>query len=77
MSDGAIGGEEALGLPGRFEPLPPSFPLACGWVRVFRTVVQIAVLAVFHPWQYLALGGLIALQFVRDDDPRHVRQPFQ
>jgi hypothetical protein len=46
-------------------------------VRVLRPIVQIAVLAVFHSWHYLALGGLIALQLVRDDDPRHVRQPFQ
>jgi hypothetical protein len=44
---------------------------------VFGPIVQIAVLAVFHSRHYLALGGLIALQFVCDDDSWHIPQALQ
>jgi hypothetical protein len=77
VRDGTIRREEALGMTGGFEPLHPPFPLTGRLVRVLRPIVQIAVLTVFHSRHDLAFGGFIALQFVRDDDPRHVRQPFQ
>jgi hypothetical protein len=48
LGDGPIRGEEPLGLSGGFEPLHPLFALACRLVGVFRTVVQIPVLAVFY-----------------------------
>jgi hypothetical protein len=77
LCDGAIRGQKALGMPGGFEPLHPPLALAGGVMRVLGAVVQIPVLPMFHPRQEFPLGGLIALQFVRDDDPRHVRQPSQ
>jgi hypothetical protein len=53
------------------------FPLPGRLVGIFRPIVQIAVPVVFHSRHYLALGGLIALQFVSDDDSGHVRQVFE
>jgi hypothetical protein len=31
----------------------------------------------FHPWEELSLGGAVALQFIGNDYPRYVRQPFE
>jgi hypothetical protein len=73
LRDGPIGGEEALDLAREFEPLHVSLALAGRLVRVFCTVVEIPVLAMFDSWKNLALGGSIALEFVGDDDPRYVR----
>ena len=39
--------------------------------------VEIAMLAMFHPWKNLSLGGAIALEFIGDDYSRHVGQPFK
>src|SRR5262245_998779 len=46
-------------------------------MRVLTAVVAIAALAMLHPWQYLALRRTVALQLVRNDDPRHVLQALQ
>jgi hypothetical protein len=54
--NGAIRGEEALGVPGRLEPLHPSFPLAGRLVRILGAVIQIPVLPMFHTGQDLAQG---------------------
>jgi hypothetical protein len=48
LGHGTIGGEEALGMPWRLEPLHAPLPLPCGQVRVLGTVMQIPRLAVFH-----------------------------
>src|SRR5215813_7448585 len=40
-------------------------------------VVQIPMLTMFDPRQDLALGRPIALQFIGDDDARHVGQPLE
>ena len=72
LRDGPIGGEESLGMTRGFEPLHPPLPLPCGLVRILCTIIEIPVLAMFHPWKNLALGGAVALEFVGDDDPRHV-----
>jgi hypothetical protein len=77
LGDRTIGGEEPLGVPWGLKPLHASLPLACRLVGIFRAVVQIAVLAMFHPRQDLALRGGIALQRIRDDHPRHVGQAFE
>jgi hypothetical protein len=44
---------------GRLESLHAPLTLACGLMRVLGAVVEIAMLAVFHPWENLALSGLI------------------
>src|SRR5262245_10686820 len=46
-------------------------------MRILRTVVEISMLTMFDPRQDLALGGPIALQFIGDDDARHVGQPLE
>jgi hypothetical protein len=46
-------------------------------VGVLRAVVQIAVLAMFDAGQDFPLRGAVALEFIGDDDPRHVLAPFQ
>src|SRR5262245_38963040 len=32
------------------------------------------MLPMFYPWEQLPFGGPVALQFIGDDDPRHVGQ---
>jgi len=51
LRDGTIGREETLSVARGFEPLHASLPLAGGLVRVLRAVVEIAMLAMFHPWE--------------------------
>jgi hypothetical protein len=77
LGNRTIGGEKPLGVPWGLKPLHASLALACRLVGIFRAVVQIAVLAMFHPRQDLALRGGIALQLIRDDHPRHVGQAFE
>src|SRR5687768_14997990 len=72
LRDGTIGREEPLGVPCRLKSLHPPFPLAGRLVGVFRTVIQIPVLAVLHARQDLPLGRPIAFELVRDDHPRHI-----
>ncbi len=72
MSNGAVRRKEPLGVPCRLKALHPPFPLAGRLVGVFRTVIQIAVLAVLHARQDLPLGRAIAFQLIRDDDPRRI-----
>jgi hypothetical protein len=45
----AIGSEEALRVSWGCEPLHAPLPLARGLMGVLRTVVEVAVLAMFHP----------------------------
>jgi hypothetical protein len=40
---------------------------------VFRTVIEVFMLAVFHAREDLSLRGAIAFELVGDDDPGHVR----
>ena len=74
LGDGTIHGEKSLCMPRRFEALHAALPLAGGLVRVLGAVVEIAVLAMFHPRQYLTLRGAIAFQLVGDDDPWYMAQ---
>src|SRR5206468_3390508 len=55
--------KETLGLSGRLKPLHAPLPLACGLVRVLCAVIQIAMLAMFHPREHLPLGSTVALRF--------------
>jgi hypothetical protein len=72
-----IRGEEALLMPGRLEPLHAPLPLPCRLMGVLRTVIEIPMLAMFHPRQDFLLRGAVALQFIRDDDPWHIRQTLE
>jgi hypothetical protein len=65
LGNRTIGGEEPLGLPGRFKPLHAPFPLAGRLVGVFGSIIQIAVLAVFDTGKQLPLRGAVALELVR------------
>jgi hypothetical protein len=46
-------------------------------MRVLTPVVEIATLAMFHPWQYLTLRRTVALQLVRNDHTRHRHQTLE
>jgi hypothetical protein len=61
----------------RFEPLHAPLSLAGGLMRVFRPVIQVPMLSMFHTGQDLALRRTITRQFIRNDHPRHVGQALQ
>src|SRR5215510_906982 len=46
-------------------------------MRVLTPVIEVTALAMFHPWQDLSLRCTVALQLIRNDDPRHVLQSLQ
>jgi hypothetical protein len=71
--NGAIRGENALGAPWEFKSLHPSFPLPGRLVRIFRPVIEVAVLPMFYTGQDLALGSTVAPQLICDDDPWDIR----
>jgi hypothetical protein len=73
LGDGAKSGEEPLSMPRGLKPLHTALSLASGLVRVLRAMIEIPRLPMFHPWQDLALGGAVALEFVSNDHPRYVR----
>jgi hypothetical protein len=43
-------------------------------VGILRAAIEIAVLAVLHPWKHLPLRRAITFQLVRDDHPGYVGQ---
>jgi hypothetical protein len=77
LGDGPVGGEEALRVSRRLEALQAPLPLAGRLVGVFGAIVQVPVLAMFHTREALSLRRLVAFELVRDEDPRHIRQPLQ
>ena len=46
-------------------------------MRVLTAVVEVATLVVFDPGQDLALRRAVALQLIRDDDPRYIPQALE
>jgi hypothetical protein len=74
LGEGTIRGEKPLDMSWRLEPLHAPLPLPGGLVWILRAVVEIAMLAMFHIRQDLALCRAVALQLVRDDHPWHVCQ---
>jgi hypothetical protein len=64
--NGPIGGKKALGVSWRLESLHAALPRSRGLVGVFRTIVEVAVLPVFHTGKYLALRRTVAFQLVGD-----------
>ena len=77
LGDETLGEQETLGVAWRFKPLPVSLSLACWLMRILCTVVQTPMLPGVEHRQHLALGGPIALQFIGDEDARHVGQPLE
>ena len=64
--DLVVGGEEALDVPGRLEPLHLAFSSA-GWlVGVFRPVVEPFVLTMLDAGHDLLLGRAVGAQLVQD-----------
>jgi hypothetical protein len=72
VGDGSICRQKSLGMPGGFELLHAILALACGPLRVLAAVIEVATLAMLHPGQDLALRRAVALQLIRNDDPRYV-----
>jgi hypothetical protein len=70
-------GEKALGMARRPEPSHGPFPLARRSVGVFRTIIHIAVLPVFHARHYLPLSSLVALELIGDDQPGDIPAPLE
>ena len=75
--DRAVGGEETLRVPRRFEAPHAPFALPRRLVRVFRAIIQPLVPPVLHARQHLPLGGLLARERVGDDHARDLLQTFQ
>ena len=57
LGDRTIGGKEPLYLTRRLKALHPPLALASRLVRVFCTVIEGAMLAMFYPWQVTAQVG--------------------
>src|SRR5215475_10168859 len=53
------------------------FPLPRRPMRVLAPVIEIPTLAMLDPWEHLPLRRTVALQLVRNDDPRHILQALQ
>jgi hypothetical protein len=77
LGNRSIRGEKALGVAWRFEPLHAPLPLARGLMRVLRTVVEGAVLAMLYPGQHLALRRAVALELIRDQHPGDILTAFE
>src|SRR3989442_6999071 len=77
VGNGTIRGQKALGMPRRLQPLHATLPLTRGPMGILTPVVQIATLAVFDPVQNLPFGRAVALQLIRDDDPRYIPQALE
>jgi hypothetical protein len=59
-----VRGTEPLSLPWRLDTSHPPFRLPHRLLGVSCTVIEMAVLAVFHPRENVPFGGAIALQFI-------------
>ena len=72
-----MGGEEALRMARRLEPLHLPFSSSRGLVRDLGPVVEVAALPTFDAGQDLALRRAVAAQLVGGDHPGHVFQTAQ
>jgi hypothetical protein len=59
LSDGTRSGKESLGVSGGLEPLHASLALPGRLVRVLCTVIEVAVLTMFHPGEDLPFRGRV------------------
>ena len=64
VADLVVGGEEALGVPGRLEPLHLPFSSSCRLVGVLRPVVEAPVPSVLDAGHELALRSPVAGELV-------------
>src|SRR5262252_6045815 len=69
--------QKALSMTRRLQPLHTILTLTRGTMGMLTPVVQIATLAVFDPGQDLSFGRAVALQLLRDDDPRDISQALE
>jgi hypothetical protein len=53
------------------------FPLPCRLRRIFRPIVETAMLPMFHVWQYLALRGSVAPKLIGDGPRGAYVKPFR
>jgi hypothetical protein len=72
LRDGPIGRKEALSVAWGLEPLHLLLPLTGRLVGVLSAIIEIPVLTMFHARKNLSFRGLVALEFVGDDDTRDV-----
>ena len=77
LGNRTIRGQKALGMPRRLEPLHAILALACGAMGVLAAIIEVAALPMFYAGQDLALGRTVALQLIRDDDPRYIPQALE
>ena len=70
LGDGPVGRKEPLRLARGFEPLHAPLPLPGGLVRILRSIIEIAMLAMFHARENCALSSCVALEFIGDDHAR-------
>lgn len=75
--DMAVGGEEALGMAGRLEPLHLPLWWSGGLVRHLDAVVEVAALPVLDAGQDLTLCGGVAPELVGDHHPWRVLQSLE
>ena len=66
---GTVRGKKTLRLPRGFEAWHPPLPLTRRLGRIFGSIIEILVLTMLHPGQYLPHGSAIARQPVSDDGP--------
>ena len=64
LVNGAMSGQELLGLPGRLEPLHAPFALAGRLMRILRTIVEVAALSVLDVRDDRPLGRGVAFQLI-------------
>jgi hypothetical protein len=73
LGHGVIRREESLRMTRRFESLHAPLALAGRLMRVLRTVIEVAVLAMFHTREDVLLGRAVTFQLIRDEHARYVR----
>ena len=76
LGNGAIRRQKPLRMSRRFKPLHAIFALPRRPMRVLTAVVEIATLAVYSG-EDLTLRRAVALQLIRDDDPRDIPQALE
>ena len=77
LGNRSIGGKKALGVSWRLECLHAALTLAHGLVGVFRTIVEVVVLPMFHAREELPLGCSVAFQLIGGEHPRDILAPFE
>ena len=77
VQDGRVDGEEALGLPGRFEAAHEPFPESRRLGGGLGAIVLVLGGAVSHRGHGPAVGGSVAAQLVGNEPDRHPAVPLQ